>query len=57
LQRMHDMPTTQEALEEFVRSAKIVLTHRVFIARQSKHEDQWLQGWLRRVDRYLVQEN
>ena len=54
LQGMHDMPTSQETLGEFVRSAKIVLTHRVFYAPADRHEEQWLQGWLRRVDTYLI---
>jgi hypothetical protein len=54
LQSMSDMPTSQGALEEFVRSAKIVLTHRVFYAPVERHEEKWLQGWLRRIDTYLV---
>ena len=51
---MQDALTPREALENFVRSAKIVLTHRVFIAPSARHEDLWLQGWLRRVDTYLI---
>jgi hypothetical protein len=53
LQRMHDRPTSQQALEEFVRSARIVLTHRVYFAPNERHEERWLQGWLRRVNTYL----
>jgi len=53
LEGMNDKPTAREALEEFVRSAKIVLTHRVYYAPAEKHEEQWLQGWLRRVESYL----
>jgi len=54
LERMGDRPTSQEALEEFVRSAKIVLTHRVYFAPNDRHEERWLQGWLRRVNTYLA---
>ena len=57
LERMNDTQTSQEALEEFVRSAKFVLTHRAFITPNEKHEDKWLQGWLRRIDTYLVIQN
>ena len=53
LEGMNDKPTSREALEEFVRSAKMVLTHRVYYAPAEKHEEQWLQGWLRRVGSYL----
>lgn len=53
LEGMKDKPTSQEALEEFVRSAKLVLTHRVYYAPVDRHEERWLQGWLRRVDTYL----
>lgn len=52
LEGMHDMPTSQEAVEEFVRSAKMVLTHRVYFAPADRHEERWLQGWLRRVNTY-----
>ncbi len=54
LQGMHDTSTSKEALEEFVRSAKTILMHRVFNASNNKHEDRWLQGWLRRIDTYLA---
>jgi hypothetical protein len=54
LQGMRDVPTSQDALDEFVRSAKMVLTHRVFYAPADRHEEKWLQGWLRRIDTYLV---
>ena len=54
LEKMNDVPASQEALEEFVRSAKIVLTHRAFITPNDKHQDKWLQGWLRRVDTYII---
>jgi hypothetical protein len=53
LQEMSDMPNAKETLEEFVRSAKIVLTHRVFNAPKGRHEEKWLKGWLHRVDTYL----
>ncbi len=53
LERMSDRPTSQQALEEFVRSARIVLTHRVYFAPNDRHEERWLQGWLRRVNTYL----
>ncbi len=53
LQGMYDTPTPQTTLKEFVRSAKIVLMHRVFLAPDDKREDRWLAGWLRRVDTYL----
>jgi hypothetical protein len=53
LQGMHDMPTSQENLAEFVRSAKDVLKHRVSIAPMNRHEEKWLPGWLSRMDTYL----
>jgi hypothetical protein len=53
LEGMHDRPNAQETLSEFVRSAKKVLMHRVFNAPNDRHEDKWLQGWLRRIDTYL----
>jgi hypothetical protein len=57
LQGMRDMPTSQEILAEFVRSAKDVLKHRVSIAPIDRHEERWLPGWLNRVDTYHVIEN
>jgi len=54
LEGMSDMPTPQSALKEFVSSARTVLMHRVFYAPNDRHEDRWLQGWLRRVDTYLT---
>jgi hypothetical protein len=57
LQGMRDRPTSQEALAEFVRSAKEVLKHRVVIAPIDRHEERWLPGWLSRIDTYLVIEN
>jgi hypothetical protein len=57
LQGMRDMPTPQEVLAEFVRSAKVVLKHRVLIAPIDRHEEKWLPGWLNRMDTYLVIEN
>lgn len=54
LQRMRDVQTSREALKEFAVTAKMVLTHRVYMAPIGTHEDRWLQGWLRRVDTYLI---
>jgi len=53
LEGMHDRPTSGEVLVEFVRSAKDVLKHRVVIAPMSRNEEQWLPGWLNRIDTYL----
>jgi len=54
LQGMRDRPTSQETLAEFVRSARDVLKHRVFIAPMDRHEEKWLPGWLSRIDTYFV---
>jgi hypothetical protein len=54
LQGMHDTPNSKEALAEFVRSARDVLNHRVFNSPNGRHEEKWLQGWLRRTNTYLI---
>ena len=54
LQGMSDMPDAKETLAEFVRSARNILNHRVFNSPNKRHEERWLQGWLRRVDTYLI---
>jgi hypothetical protein len=40
------------AVDEFARAAKAVLTRRVQNAPPSRHESQWLTGWLRRINSY-----
>jgi len=54
LEGMNDTSNAQEILAEFVRSAKNILNHRVFNAPNNRHEERWLQGWLRRVETYLI---
>jgi hypothetical protein len=53
LSRMKGKTTGKEALQEFVTSAKTVLTERVHNAPPSRNEGQWLKGWHNRMDTYL----
>jgi hypothetical protein len=41
-----------DAVDEFARAAKTVLTRRVHNAPTQRHESRWLTGWLRRVNSY-----
>ena len=54
LQVLESMHGTSDAgaVDEFVRSAKAALTHRVHNAPPGRHESRWLSGWLRRVNSY-----
>ncbi len=45
--------SSDNILEAFVRSAKIVLQKRIDNAPQQRNEEQWLQGWFNRLDTYL----
>ena len=46
-------PTSRDLLSDFVASAKIILTQRVQNAPPERHEEQWLKGWLNRINTYL----
>jgi hypothetical protein len=54
LQVLETMHGTSEAgaVDEFAHAAKAVLTRRVQNAPPSRHESQWLTGWLRRINSY-----
>jgi hypothetical protein len=54
LQVLETMHGTSDsgAVDEFARAAKAVLTRRVQNAPPSRHESQWLTGWLRRINSY-----
>jgi hypothetical protein len=51
LESMHSS-SERDAVDEFARAAKAVLTQRVHNAPAERHESQWLTGWLRRVNSY-----
>jgi hypothetical protein len=51
LESMHGS-SEADAVDEFARAAKAVLTQRVHNAPAERHESQWLTGWLRRVSSY-----
>jgi hypothetical protein len=51
LEAMHGTSTT-DAVNEFARAAKAVLTRRVQNSPAERHESQWLSGWIRRVNSY-----
>jgi hypothetical protein len=51
LESMHGT-SSADAVDEFARAAKDVLTRRVHNAPSERHESQWLTGWLRRVNSY-----
>ena len=51
LESMHGS-SEADAVDEFARAAKTVLTQRVHNAPAERHESQWLTGWLRRVNSY-----
>lgn len=46
-------PSSASALQDFVTSAKQVLSRRVANAPPERREDRWLQGWHNRVSTYL----
>jgi hypothetical protein len=50
LEEMQDNP--DNALEEFIKTAKLLLEQRVRASPPERHEEKWLPGWLARVDRY-----
>lgn len=54
LNRMHGKQRGKQALQEFVTSAKTVLTQRVTHAPAHRNEGQWLKGWHNRIDTYLL---
>jgi hypothetical protein len=51
LESMHGS-SEADAVDEFARAAKTVLTQRVHNAPAERHESQWLTGWLQRVNSY-----
>lgn len=53
LEGMHGTAKGKPALQEFARSAKKVLEHRVHHAPAQRKEQQWLQGWYNRIDTYM----
>ncbi len=52
LEGMNGIKVGSEALEDFVRSAKNVLSTRVKCAPPERDEARWLQGWYNRLDTY-----
>ncbi len=53
LSLMDEKDNADSAREEFVRIAKIILNQRVANSPVQRNEQQWLAGWLRRLDTYL----
>jgi hypothetical protein len=51
LEAMHGTSDT-DAVNEFARAAKAVLTQRVQNSPTDRHEARWLSGWIRRVNSY-----
>ncbi|MGB9474896.1 MAG: hypothetical protein WCE87_07475 [Candidatus Udaeobacter sp.] len=51
LEAMHGSSST-DAVDEFARAAKSVLTRRVQNSPAQRHESRWLSGWIRRVNSY-----
>jgi hypothetical protein len=51
LEAMHGTSDT-DAVDEFARAAKAVLTQRVQNSPADRHESRWLSGWIRRVNSY-----
>lgn len=53
LQVLQTMPTnSQQPLEDFILSAKCVLTRRVQNSPKERNEERWLKGWFNRLDSY-----
>ncbi len=46
-------PKTEKPCEDFVAAAKKVLTRRVKNSLPERREDRWLEGWHKRLERYL----
>jgi hypothetical protein len=51
LETMHGSSNT-DAVDEFARAARTVLTQRVQNSPAERHESRWLSGWIRRVNSY-----
>jgi hypothetical protein len=54
LQVLETMDETRPPLQAFVASARINLENRVHNAPAERNESRWLQGWMNRLDTYLV---
>src|SRR6266550_2517646 len=52
LEGMHGSDGGAAAVDEFSRSAKVVLTRRVQNSPAQRHESRWLSGWIHRVTGY-----
>lgn len=46
-------PSSENPIQDFVTSAKSILTERVKNAPPERNEQQWLKGWFNRLDTYL----
>jgi hypothetical protein len=53
LQVLCDMQNTKDTVHDFAESAKKALSRRVANAPAARHEDRWLSGWNKRIDRYI----
>lgn len=53
LQVLENMPVAENPLEAFVASGRVILENRVSNSPASRNEQQWLEGWYNRLDRYL----
>jgi hypothetical protein len=53
LQVLETMPSTGNAMSQFVRAADAVLTRRVQNAPAARNEGKWLPGWRNRIHTYL----
>ncbi len=47
-------PSSEDPLIDFVQSAKTVLIQRIENSPPERHEEQWLKGWLNRLDTYTA---
>lgn len=52
LQEMRGMEPGAPAVDEFVESAKRILTRRVKNAPEERGEERWLKGWHNRIEGY-----
>ena len=52
LEGMHGSDGGAAAVDEFSRSAKVVLIRRVKNSPAQRHESRWLSGWIHRVISY-----
>ncbi len=55
LQVLQNIPvSSQDVVKDFVKAAKALLMNRVQNSPPERNEQKWLQGWVNRIDTYLI---